>query len=319
MTLPKMKQTKQSVLRRFRITAVAAVIIPCLLAARSFAAAPQKSFASPEEAVQALVTALKSHDQQALLTIFGPAGEALILSGDAVADRAREERFLSAYDEKNSLVPQGDTVILQVGKSDWPFPIPIVKKSATWMFDTDKGREELLNRRIGENELSTIQVLLAIVDAQREYAMRDRDGHALLEYAQKFRSDPGKKNGLYWETQAGEEPSPLGPLAAQARKEGYGGKQSTGQPAPYHGYFFKILMAQGQHASGGAYDYVVKGKMIGGFAVVAYPATYGNSGVMTFLVNHDGVVYEKDLGPQTAKTAAAMRTFDPDNTWKRVE
>jgi Protein of unknown function (DUF2950) len=266
--------------------------------------------------------ALHNHAPRTLSIVFGPAAKALISSGDEVADRSSEERFLRGYEEKHRLVPQGDNVILQVGQADWPFPIPIAKKGDTWRFDTDKGREEILNRRIGENKLNTIQVLLAIVDAQREYAMQDHDGDALHQYAQKFRSDPGKRNGLYWETQAGETPSPLGPLVAKAKQEGYGKKgkkQSTEQPAPYHGYVFKILTAQGPHASGGPYDYVVKGKMIGGFAVVAYPATYGSSGVMTFLVNHNCMVYEKDLGKNTAKTVAAVRTFDPDKTWKRME
>jgi len=203
-----------------------------------------------------------------------------------------------------------------IGKDDWPFPIPLVKKGDSWFFDTEKGREEVLNRRIGQNELSTIQTMLAIVDAQREYAVKDLDGDGVPEYARKFMSDPGKKNGLYWETKEGEELSPLGPAAAQAREEGY--KKSGNKPIPFHGYYYRILESQGKNAAGGAYDYVVKGKMIGGFAVVAYPAKYGNSGVMTFLVNHDGVVYQKDLGKITAKTANAMKKFDPDSTWKKV-
>ena len=189
------------------------------------------------------------------------------------------------------------------------FPIPLVKKGEVWSFDTDKGREEILNRRIGENELSTIQTMLAIVDAEREYAMKDDDSDGVPEYAQKFLSDPGKKNGLYWETKEGEEPSPLGPAAAQAKKEGY--KKSGDKPIPFHGYYYRILKAQGKNAAGGAYDYVVKGKMIGGFAVVASPAKYGNSGVMTFLVNHDGVVYQKDLGKKTEQAARQHKEIRP--------
>jgi len=194
-----------------------------------------------------------------------------------------------------------------------------VKKGDTWLFDAKKGKDEILNRRIGQNELSTIQTMLAIVDAQREYAMKDLDGDGILEYAEKFRSDANKKNGLYWETKEGEEPSPLGELVASARAEGYTKAGAKDNPSPFHGYYFRMLKKQGKHAAGGAFDYVVKGQQIGGFAVVAYPATYGNSGVMTFIVNHEGVVYQKDLGKNTAKTAKDMKTFDPDKTWKKVE
>jgi hypothetical protein len=210
-------------------------------------------------------------------------------------------------------------VTLVVGTHDWPFPVPIVKKGETWVFDTMAGKEELLNRRIGRNELNTIKVCLAYVDAQREYALKDRDGDGLLEYAQKFRSTAGKKDGLYWQAKEGEEQSPLGDLAARAVKEGYTSKKPGDNPVPYHGYFYKILKAQGKNAPGGAYDYVVKGSMIGGFALVAYPAEYGNSGVMTFIVNHDAVVYEKDLGKDTAKIASTMTKYDPDKSWKKAE
>jgi hypothetical protein len=289
------------------------------LAGVSFAASEQKSFVSAEEAVKALVTAARNNDEQELVTIFGPAAKDLISSGDAVSDQQRRERFLKYYEEKNGLTPEEAGMILVIGKDDWPFPIPIVKKGGSWVFDTQQGKEEILNRRIGENELSTIQVCLALVDAQREYAMKDFDGDGLDEYAQQFRSDPGKKNGLYWEATEGEEQSPLGPLAAEAMSKGYGGKQSSGKQSPYYGYYYRILKAQGKNASGGAYDYVVKGKMIGGFAFAAYPAKYGNAGVMTFIVNHDGVVYEKDLGANTRKIAKAMIKFDPDATWKKVE
>jgi hypothetical protein len=206
-----------------------------------------------------------------------------------------------------------------VGSEDWPFPIPLVKKDEYWFFDTMAGKEEILNRRIGRNELNAIQVCLAYVDAQREYVLKDRDGNKLLEYAQKFISSKGKKNGLYWEVKEGEKLSPLGPLVAKAAKEGYIGRKPVGKHTPYHGYYYKILKAQGKNAPGGEYDYIVKEKMIGGFASVAYPAEYGNSGVMTFIVNHDGVVYEKDLGKETEKIATAMKKFDPDKTWKKAE
>jgi hypothetical protein len=195
----------------------------------------------------------------------------------------------------------------------------VVKKGQSWVFDTEKGRQEILNRRIGENELNTIQTCLAFVDAQREYAIKDRDRNGLLEYAQKFLSDPGKKNGLYWQAKAGEPQSPLGPLAARARSEGYQGKQAGGGPVPYHGYYYRILTAQGKNAPGGAYSYLVKGKMIGGFALVAYPAEYGNSGVMTFIVNHDGKVFQKNLGKNTAATAKGMKEYDPDKSWEEVK
>jgi hypothetical protein len=203
-----------------------------------------------------------------------------------------------------------------VGKGDWPFPIPIVKKGSGWVFDAAKGKEEVLNRRIGQNEINAIQVALAYVDAQREYAMKDRDGDGLLEYAQSFRSESGKRNGLYWPIKSGEEQSPLGEFAARAVKEGY---KAADKPFPFHGYYYRILTAQGKDAAGGAYSYIVKGSMIGGFALVAYPAEYGNSGVMTFIVNHDGKVFQKDLGKNTASLAAAMKEYNPDKTWTEAK
>jgi hypothetical protein len=303
-----------------RLFALAVVVIVFIFVGlKADAAVKQKGFATPEDAVKTVVTAARNNDDKELIAIFGQSAKDLIFSGDAVADKLRRERFLKAYDEKNSLVSEKGSMVVVVGKNDWPFPIPLVKKGEIWFFDTDKGREEILNRRIGENELNTMQVMLTIVDAQREYAMNDLDGDGIFEYAEKFRSDPRKKNGLYWETKEGDVPSPLGPIMVQARKEGYTGKQSGDNPSPFHGYYFRILKAQGKNAAGGAYDYVVKGRMIGGFAVVASPAKYGNSGVMTFLVNHDGVVYEKDLGKNTEQTAKAIKKFDPDTTWKKVE
>ena len=281
------------------------------------AAVKQKGFATPEEAVKAAITAARSNDDNELIAIFGPSAKELIYSGDAVADKQRRGEFLKAFDEKNSLVSEKDHMVVVVGNNDWPFPIPLIKKGKAWFFDTDKGREEILNRRIGENELDTIQTVLAIVDAQREYAMKAISRDGIPEYAQKFMSDPGKKNGLYWETKEGEEPSPLGPAVAQAKKEGY--KKSEGKPVPIHGYYFRMLTKQGKHATEGAFDYIVKGKMTGGFAVVASPAKYGNSGVMTFIVNHDGVVYQKDLGKNTEQAAKTIKKFDPDKTWKKVE
>lgn len=318
--LPEMNNKEFSARYALRLFAAAVVVtIFIFVGIKADAAVKQKGFATPEEAVKAVVTAAKNNDDKELIAIFGQSAKDIIFSGDAVADKQRREGFLKAFDEKNSLVSEKGGMVIVVGKDDWPFPIPIVKKGETWFFDTDKGREEILNRRIGENELSTIQTMLAIADAQREYAMKAIGSDRIPEYARKFMSDAGKKNGLYWETKEGEEPSPLGPAVAQARKEGYAGKKSGDKPSPFHGYYYRILKAQGKSAAGGAYNYVVKGKMIGGFAVVAYPAKYGNSGVMTFMVNHDGAVYQKNLGRSTEKVAKAMKSFDPDKRWKKVE
>jgi hypothetical protein len=282
--------------------------------------AKQKTFASPEEAAKALVDAMKAGDKAQLSAIFGPGAESVISSGDEVVDKAERERFLKHYEEKNSLEKKGDDqVILQVGKDDWPLPIPIRKTGSTWSFDVKAGKEELLNRRIGRNELNVIDLLEAYVVAQREYAAKDRDGDGVYPYAQKFGSAPGKKDGLYWEAKEGEEASPFGPLAARAAREGYAKKAKSDEKSPYEGYYFNILKAQGKHAPGGAYDYVVKGNMILGFGLVAYPAKYGSSGIMTFIVNQEGVVYQKDLGRDTAKKAEGIKRYDPDPTWKKVE
>jgi hypothetical protein len=313
-----MLQTKNK-MNGLRIALIAVVLTAALWVCSYAAEVKQKSFASAEEAVKAVIAAARSNNDKELLAIFGPSAKELIFSGDAVADKQRRERFIKAYEEKNGLVKQDDDMVLVIGKNDWPFPIPVMKKGDSWVFDTDRGKEEILNRRIGENELYTIQTLLAVVDAQREYAMKDRDKNGLLEYAPKFTSDPGKKNGLYWEAKQGEPPSPLGPIVAQARSAGYQEKSSGGAPSPYHGYYYKILTAQGKAAPGGAYSYVVKGKMIGGFAVVANPAEYENSGVMTFIVNHDGKVFQKSLGKNTAAVASAIKEYNPDATWAEVK
>lgn len=281
-------------------------------------ASAQKMFSSPEEAVKAAIAAARSNNDKELLAIFGAQAKEILFSGDPVADKQRRAEFVAAYDQANRLSTDGEDRILIAGKQDWPFPIPIVKKGQSWMFDTEQGKQEVLNRRIGGNELFTIQTMLAIVDAEREYAMKDRDRNGLLEYAQKFLSDPGKKNGLYWEAKAGEPESPLGPIMVQARSQGYGAKITTA-PGPYHGYNYRILTAQGKDAPGGAYSYLVKGKMIGGFAVVAYPAEYGNSGIMTFIVNYDGKVFQKNLGPNTAAAAKSMKEYNPDKTWTEVK
>lgn len=284
----------------------------------------QQSFPTAEAAVAAMNAALKSNDTKALLAIFGSGSEQWASSGDPVADRVDRERFLDHFTEKHLLKAEGDArMVLYVGKDDWPFPIPIVKTDGAWRFDTEEGATEILARRIGRNELSTIQVCLAYIDAQREYAEKDRNGNGLLEYAQRLTSEPGTKNGLYWETGEDEEQSPFGPLVAEAQESGYlagePGEKSNGQPLPYHGYYYRILKAQGKDAPGGAYNYMAGDRMIGGFALVAYPAQYDSSGIMTFVTNHDGVVYQKDLGEDTDAIARAMTLFNPDSTWEAVK
>lgn len=304
----------------FRLTVLLAVVAAALsLADVSIAATKWRTFASPEEAVRALVAAGEDNDMKGLMAILGPGSREVLFSGDDVADRQGREMFRKAYDEKNGLSIKGDTAVLVIGNDDWPFPIPVVKKGGVWHFDTARGKEEILDRRIGRNELNTIQTLLAIVDAQREYAMEEPDHGGVPEYARKFFSAPGKKDGLYWPTREGEAPSPLGPLVAQAVEKGYKAKKPGGGPAPYQGYFYRMLAAQGRHATDGAYGYIVHGKMIGGFAVEAHPARYGNTGVMTFIVNQDGVVYQKDLGSNTEKLAQKMTEFDPDDTWQKIK
>ncbi|HEU5193247.1 MAG TPA: DUF2950 domain-containing protein [Methylomirabilota bacterium] len=276
----------------------------------------QKRFASAEEAVDALVAALRQHKTETVISILGGESRPLIVSGDAVADRRARETFVKAYDEAHALVTKDAGTTLTLGTDEWPFPIPLVKDGDRWRFDGKEGREEILARRIGRNELYTIQTCLAYVDAQREYYSEDRIGKGVLQYAQKFVSAPGKRDGLYWVSKPGEPPSPLGELVARARGEGY--RRASSGPTPFHGYLFKILTSQGPGAPDGAYNYVVKGQMIAGFALVAYPAQYGASGVMSFLVNHDGVVYEKDLGPTTAAVATSLRSFDPSG-WAKVD
>jgi DUF2950 family protein len=276
------------------------------------------TFASPEEAVAALANIVKAQDQAGLRSIFGPASTE-IQNPDRVQATNECLRFAAAMDQTFRLNHDSDTkYVLEVGTNYWPFPIPIVKQDGRWFFDTKAGEEELLNRRIGKNELATLQVVRAYVDAQREYASRDRDGDEVLEYAQKLASSPGTKNGLYWPPDLDGEISPLGPFVAHAQAEGYLGDTPIDKlrPQPFEGYLFKILTRQGKHAPGGKYDYVINGNMIGGFALVAWPAEYGQSGIMTFMVNQQGRVYQKDLGTATAKIAGKMTAYDPDDSWR---
>jgi hypothetical protein len=277
----------------------------------------QEEFTTPDAAVSALVEAAKSQDQKLLMTVLGPDGKVIVNSGDPVADASARESFVSAYDAKHALELEGDgTQILIIGNDGWPFPIPLVTKGDKWHFDTSAGVEEIMRRRIGRNELAAIQVCLAYVQAQNEYASLDPARLGPHVYAQRIISRPGNKDGLYWPTAEGEQPSPLGDLAAKASAEGY---KAGKRPIPYHGYYYRILTRQGPNAPGGAYDYLAKGKMIGGFALIASPAEYANSGIMTFIVNHDGSVFQKDLGPETSKLARKIESFDPDQGWVRVE
>lgn len=284
------------------------------------AKARQSGFNSPAEAVNRLVKAVKSNDNKALKNILGPGSGKLISSGDPVTDQADRNRFIQLYDEKNSLEQKNDSkVILTLGKDNFVFPIPLVRKGGMWMFDTRAGRTEILNRRIGSNELAAIEVLKSFLEAQREYASKDHDGNGVLEFARKLNSTPGTMDGLYWEAKEGQEPSPFGPLVAKADCEGYGDQFMAETIKPFHGYYFKVLMKQGVNAEGGAFDYLTNGRMVLGFALAAYPARYRASGVMTFIVNQGGVIFQKDLGKTTDRIAAKMTQFDPDKSWKKVE
>ncbi len=279
----------------------------------------QKAFKTPEDGVAALVATLDAGNLAELKAILGPECDDLMSSGDAVADQTAKKGFLERFREQNRVERVADdAAYLYVGNQDWPLPIPLVKFEAGWVFDTETGKEVIIDRRVGKNELNAIQVCRAYVDAQQEYWREDWDGDGLLEYSQKFPSEPGKKDGLYWPTVEGEKPSPLGLLAAQAVEEGYKAKDAGSGSSPFHGYFFRILTAQGPAARGGAEDYVVDGNLLGGAALIAYPAEYDSSGVVSFLVNHEGTVYQKDLGEKTHEAASGIKTFDPDKSWSAV-
>lgn len=278
----------------------------------------QATYKSPQDAVDALVAAVKAGTIDGIVAVLGPGGEDIASSGDEVADAAARQRFATAYDERHEIKREDNAkTILILGSEDFPFPIPLVENKGAWRFDTAAGAEEILDRRIGENELAAMEVLRAYVDAQREYATTDRDGKG-VQYARRLLSSNGKKDGLYWPVTDGEPESPFGPLVANARAEGYK-KRRDGEPTPYHGYLFRILTEQGKKAVGGARNYIIGGRMIGGFGLVAAPAEYGNSGVMTFIINHDGAIYQRDLGEDTPRAAARMQTFNPDSSWTIVK
>jgi len=291
---------------------------PALSSAQA-AATHQQSFATPDDAVAALVAAVQANVPQGLYAVLGPGSEKLVSSGDPYADADSAKRFLASYAEHHALDPAGTgQMMLEVGANDWQLPIPIVETNGRWHFDATAGAQELVDRRIGRNEIQAIRTLLGCVDAEREYfVLTGKEGHA--EYAARFVSTPGEQDGLYWPASADAAESPLGPLVATAEAEGYPGELVAGKPTPYQGYYFRILKARGEDAPGGAKNFVVNGKMTGGFAFVAWPASYGSSGIMTFIVDDDGVVFQNDLGPDTAAIASAMSLFDPDLSWARVE
>jgi hypothetical protein len=300
---------------RHRWAAAAAVVTLLVwLPSHARAIGSPKSFGTPEEAVKSLGEAVTTTNRSAFFVIFGPEAEWLA-NPDTVQGAQDLAEFSAAFNLTNRLVRDSDRqMTLDVGTNDWPFPIPLVKTTNGWAFDAEAGREEILNRRIGRNELEVLQAVRAYVDAQREYASKDRDGDGVLEYAQKIISTDGETDGLYWPLELNGEMSPLGPLVAEAQDQGYSAKGSDA-PQPFHGYFFKILKRQSKHAPGGKYDYVINGNMIAGFALVAWPAEYDESGIMTFIVNQQGKVYQKDLGEGTAKIAHRMDTYDPDASW----
>src|SRR5215472_12164585 len=279
--------------------------------------ATQRTFDSPGKAAAAMFDAAKTGDTNTLMQIFGPESKEVLASGDPVADKDNRELVVKKYEEMHRFVTGPDkSVILYIGAENWPFPIPIVEKNNVWFFDTAKGKQEVLFRRIGRNETFTIGTLRSLADAQNEYAVTTHDQDSTKQYARKILSDEGKHNGLYWKTGPGEPASPIGPLIAQATREGY---EKGAKAIPFHGYYYRILTGQGKDAPGGAMSYLTDGKLTKGFAFIAYPAEYRNSGVMTFIVGKNGQIYQKDLGNDTAKIAASMTDFNPDKTWSAAD
>ncbi|HKA37004.1 MAG TPA: DUF2950 domain-containing protein [Thermoanaerobaculia bacterium] len=302
------------------MSTVSAILAAALLALQGSAApkaAPaEKAFSNPAQAMEALKKAVSDGDLPEMLAIFGPSGKKLVASGDDVKDKRDREKFVELANEKVELAQDKknpNRVTVTLGKDDWPFPVPLVKTGEKWHFSTKDGLREILMRRIGGNELDAIQICRGYVEAQQQYASKPHDESGLHMYAQKIISTPGKQDGLTWYDANGKPAGPIGEAAAKALEEGY-----TKKTEPYHGYFFKILKSQGPAAPKGKLDYVIQGKMIGGFALVAWPAEYRSTGVKTFIVSHDGIVYEKDLGPETGKVAGAMNAYNPDKTWKEV-
>lgn len=286
------------------------------LLAASTAVTAQSLFKSPDDAASALVAAARSSDFSQLYPVLGIAAREVLTSGDKVLDAANRQRFVAAYDSRHTIVEKDGKATLVVGQEEFPFPIPIRQSKGRWKFDIEAGRSEIIVRRIGRNELDAIQACLALLDAQQDYASQDHNGRGNGVYAQRIVSKPGTKDGLYWPTKPGEMASPLGELAAEAAAEGYAAGQKR---QPFHGYYFKLLKKQGSAAPGGAMDYVAGGRMFGGFAILAYPAEYARSGITSFMLNHTGTVYEKDLGPGTRRIATRMDSFNPEPGWEKVE
>jgi hypothetical protein len=286
------------------------------------ASARPTTFASQDEAGKAVYEAARAGDTSTLLLLFGTDAKDLLFSGDAVQDKAARDKFVARYEQMHRWGKRKDgSLVLSIGAENYPFPFPLVKNpSGQWYFDSNSANDEILARRIGDNELTTIEVLNTMADAQAEYFSETHDGSQMPQYAQKFISDEGKQNGLYWKPAENQPESPLGPLAAYASSEGYTQKaQKPQKPQPFHGYFYRILTKQGDQAQGGARNYVMNGNMTGGFAIFAFPAEYLNSGVMSFLISQDGVVYQKDLGENTSEVAEAITAFNPDDGWTPVE
>ena len=311
--------TMRGVARRFAVVAAVALCLGGAAATRTVAAEPQRSFSSPEQAAAALVDALRTHQDSDLRAILGPDADRVIDSGDPYADRTLHQRFVALYDEKHGIDRTAPgRAELEVGADDWPLPIPLRESDGRWAFDTAAGAQTIVDRRIGRNELSAIRTLLACVDAQQDYFARNRQQTGIGVYATRLVSTSGRRDGLYWPVPSGANDSPLGPLIDAAQEAGYPGELVAGKPIPYEGYFFRVLQAQGPNGDGGSKSYMTAGRMTGGFALVAWPAVYESSGIMTFIVGPDGDVYQRDLGPDTASVAAAMVTFDPDPAWSRI-
>ncbi len=316
--LPHILTEDSTMLRTLKALSLSLLAICPLLAGAE--PSPPQSFQTADQAAKALTDATRGNDPATLTALFGAGHEDLLSSGDEVEDKRNRANFVNMANKKMTVETLGeDKAILHVGEADWPFPIPLVKTASGWQFDANQGKEEILDRRIGRNELATLDVIRGYVEAQFDYANADRDGDGVSEYAQKLRSEPGKQDGLFWEPEPGQPASPLGPLVAEARAGGYELAKGGEAPVPYHGYLFRILTRQGPAAPGGKYDYVINGNMIAGFSLVAFPAQYGASGIMSFIVNHQGRIFQKDLGPQTAKLAEAMKEFNPDPSWTPVE
>jgi Protein of unknown function (DUF2950) len=298
----------------FRLASLAVLVTGCFLTSSSAQQPGQKIFSSPEDASNALVAATRSNDEKAILDILGPDGKEIVSSGDDAEDAQSRANFVEKYGEMHRLVKEPDgATVLYIGARNWPTPIPLMDKGGSWYFDTQAGKQEILYRRVGRNELSAIRVCQELVAAQKEFRSTHAD-----QYAPKIFSDPGQHNGLYWKAANGEAESPIGPLVAAAVAEGYT-KTQAGAPTPYRGYFFHIVTRQGKNGPGGSRNYMVNGKLTGGFAFVAYPAEYRSSGVKTFMVGPDGVVYEKDLGPKTSIVAGTMKKYDPNSSWQEAE